>query len=687
MATRERIVILGGGVGAVAAAFALTEGDNLDRYDVTIYQVGWRLGGKGASSRNPDALKAHRIEEHGLHIWFGFYANALAMMERCYDELGDPNDTFAKAFTNHSRVVLEDFHNGRWVPFPLQFPEGDDGESADAGDLLKALLKWLENDVRARLGNILDVFDPFGKVPSLFDFLQLGAPKGLDDLFTGIQRTRDHMRKNASIFDNQRWAWMAWDIGWAIVHGMLKHDVVRKGFHTIDKYDLWDWLRDNGAEDYHELSVMVRGLYTQAFAFQNGHEKTRRMAAGASLRSALRMTLGYKGAFMRKMNAGMGDIVFAPFYRVLKKRGVRFKFFHRVRQLHLASNDPTMIDKITLGRQVTLQKTSPVDPSAPPSCCPDEPEYQPLVTVPDPRVGVRHCWHLEPDHAQIDGADAAKMQQMKADPKRYFNLESVWTSWDKSHEKDCVLERGKHFDHVVLAISVGALRPICKELAAQSDDWKKMLKTTATVRTQAAQLWLEPDLKGLGWTTEEPVHGAYAFPMDSWASMSQTIAAEPWPKRPGSIAYFCGVLPHDEDDPPWFSDPDFPKRQHAKVRETMKKHLRENIGHMWPNAVGANGFRWDMLIDLANGTGEQRLDAQHIIANVDPTERYVLSVPESMEHRLPSGASGFTNLVLAGDWTRNAVNLGCVEAAVSSGMAASRGISGHPKTIVADSDP
>ena len=49
-----------------------------DRYDVTVYQPGWRLGGKGASGRGP----ADRVEEHGLHVWMGFYENAFALMRR-----------------------------------------------------------------------------------------------------------------------------------------------------------------------------------------------------------------------------------------------------------------------------------------------------------------------------------------------------------------------------------------------------------------------------------------------------------------------------------------------------------------------------------------------------------------------------------------------------------------------------
>ena len=35
------------------------------------------------------------------------------------------------------------------------------------------------------------------------------------------------------------------------------------------------------------------------------------------------------------MTAGMGDAVMAPLYQALRKRGVKFEFFHRVDALHL----------------------------------------------------------------------------------------------------------------------------------------------------------------------------------------------------------------------------------------------------------------------------------------------------------------------------------------------------------------
>ena len=71
-------------MGALATAFELTEGDWTDRFErITVYQRGWRLGGKGASSRGPNG----RIEEHGLHVLLGYYDHTFDVMRRCYEAL------------------------------------------------------------------------------------------------------------------------------------------------------------------------------------------------------------------------------------------------------------------------------------------------------------------------------------------------------------------------------------------------------------------------------------------------------------------------------------------------------------------------------------------------------------------------------------------------------------------------
>src|SRR3970040_1646854 len=56
------VAVIGGGCASIAAAFELTRPELNGKYHVTVYQLGWRLGGQGASGRGP----ANRIERPGL---------------------------------------------------------------------------------------------------------------------------------------------------------------------------------------------------------------------------------------------------------------------------------------------------------------------------------------------------------------------------------------------------------------------------------------------------------------------------------------------------------------------------------------------------------------------------------------------------------------------------------------------
>src|SRR5258708_30695829 len=74
-------------MAGLSAAWRLSEPGWRDRFEsVTVYQRGWRLGGKGASSRG----RHSRIEEHGLHVWLGYYANAFRLLRQGDDELDRP---------------------------------------------------------------------------------------------------------------------------------------------------------------------------------------------------------------------------------------------------------------------------------------------------------------------------------------------------------------------------------------------------------------------------------------------------------------------------------------------------------------------------------------------------------------------------------------------------------------------
>jgi len=89
MLQKKSLAILGGGTGSLVAALEIMQNPSRREHyrEIVLYQMGHRLGSKGASGRSgPNA----RIQEHGLHIWMGCYDNAFRMMRRVYEELDRP---------------------------------------------------------------------------------------------------------------------------------------------------------------------------------------------------------------------------------------------------------------------------------------------------------------------------------------------------------------------------------------------------------------------------------------------------------------------------------------------------------------------------------------------------------------------------------------------------------------------
>ncbi len=109
--------LTGGGVSSCVTAWALTNDPNWkQKYDITLFQQGWRLGGKGASGRNKKY--GQRIEEHGLHFWPGFYRNAFKMIQDVYNELNRsakvPLRTWRQAFLPRKNLWVMEKVKANW---------------------------------------------------------------------------------------------------------------------------------------------------------------------------------------------------------------------------------------------------------------------------------------------------------------------------------------------------------------------------------------------------------------------------------------------------------------------------------------------------------------------------------------------------------------------------------------------
>jgi len=720
---RSKVAVLGGGPAAITAAFALTAPELGDRFEVTVYQPGWRLGGKCASGRNLEADKGKRIEEHGLHVWFGFYENAFRVMREAYEELdrpaGHPLATFEDAFKGCNRVILYDRQGSGWERLALTAPTnslvpGRQAELPHFWEVAKQACHWavlhfeqLRQDMpdafdglapQARLSpgwfrnavgavgmgvgvsavaggeNLLLAARQLAHARSLLETRLIPRPPlpahptlGLPGLCSAeqllarlLRRFRDWLWENVvreRVADDARlrFFFTFFDTLACATAGIVEDGVLEKGWEAINEYELCEWLSRHGAMEVTvgatpaTRSPLLRAIYDVAFGYPEGAIEKANVAAGTAMSDLLRLAFTYRGSLMYKMQAGMGDTVFTPFYQVLKARGVRFEFFHTVTDVRL-SMDGSHVDEISVVEQVELQGAS----------------YDPLLMV-----NGLECWPSQPDWKQLrDG------QQLKA---RGVDFEREVNPLGRDTQ---TLVRGEDFDSVVLGIPVGALPQICGEIAERHAPFATMLEHAVTVRTQAFQLWLAKTPEQLGWPdSQDAVAGCYVEPLDTWCDMTHLLGREAWRPRDGvqGLAYFCGVLDDRAGEDATAAT--------ERVKENAIAFLAKQIGPIWPNGVGRVGaIDWSLLADPGRSrTGPARLGAQYWRANTAPSERYVLTPAGSVKHRLAADASGIENLVLAGDWTRNGIDGGCVESAVLSGLQAARALTNDAKPLIGES--
>lgn len=805
-ADRVKVVVVGGGMGGLTAAYELSHPRHGGKYDITVYQMGWRLGGKGASGRNRE--KADRIEEHGLHVWMGFYENAFRMMRECYDELGkratgslpsyswEPKDppqalpsdqlgpprpfrpppppfaTIEEAFRpdNHVGVAAPSPDKpDHWEAWTSWFPpmEGMPGDPMDDKRnpftlhgyairflfLARTLFLSLLNESGARDGKRSDLDEILDKgreefrkrsprliIEMITAKLRGGTLTAAAGLFQGAliletvlkdrqtfagndlrvlefldaiaSSVRSQLRDIVKIEPRLRRKTEVIDLVMTCVAGLLRDDVLAspEGLDAIDHYDAREWLLKHGASWSSLDSPVLRGLYDMAFAefVDLGEESARRatvgkigpdgrrrgLAAGQALRCTMRMFYTYRGALFWRMRSAMGEVVFAPMYHLLKARGVTFRFFHRLNDIEVqGEGDGRYVSKLVFDRQLKdpeadlrykpLFKPFPADSGRPPGYA-----FESL-----------HAWPSAPKPADFVGDGKPAIEEL--DPAA---LESFW---GRSAGEKLALEISKagkragqnQFDMVVLALGLGAIQYLWNQNELRALDergagqgvWAQMLDHMQTVPTQAFQLWLKKDMAELRWS-EPPVTLAGigrtdTKTFDTWADMTPILPFEGWDfskkgrSAPGALAYFCGAMrgtfaprldrASQKDD----------KATLDQAAKNVEGLMNGPMASLWPGAsTDKGGFNWGLLVggQAKDKDPSRVLKTQFITAAVNPSDRYVLTVPGSSAYRISPLNTGIVNLTVAGDWTACGFHGGCIEAAVMSGRLAAHALSGFP---------
>ncbi len=390
-------------------------------------------------------------------------------------------------------------------------------------------------------------------------------------------------------------------------------------------------------------------VYDLVFGYEDGDDDRPRFAAGTGLLLSGKMFFDYRGAIFWKMTAGMGDVVFAPLYDALRARGVEFRFFHRSTPCEPDAGDER-IDAIELGVQARTRD--------------EVAEYDPLVDV-----GGLRCWPASPRRELLTWTGEHLGDDLESYWSRTPDVESV------------TLRAGVDFDAVVLAIPVGMHRFVCGDLVdnPRTPQWRAMCDNLAHGRDPGRPAVDERRgvRAGLGRipTSRRAATRARSTPTRRCRTSSAGRSGLPTTSRGRSRTSVMSSRPAIRP-----TETTRVRGARARARAGARRRL---LAPRRPPPVAARESPTATSGGICCATpatprGPARLDGQYCTANVDPSDRYVLSLPGTGRFRLRADESGYDNLFLAGDWTDSGLNAGCIEGAVASGIQAANAVTGSP---------
>ena len=752
------MAIIGSGPAGLAAAFALSAPGVAGRFEVHVYQMGWRAGGKASTGRNSE--KGHRVEQNGSHYLFGCYHNCFAMVRQAYEELG-PDAGFGRFADNFTPCNV--LAGAPWPPpagdgqpsfifFPSNLAEpGTGGRYPAPFDYLLMAVQVVLTAVLtvfagvassdrarsptwpARLVSDLFPLCPYqertrfrrlwGKVmraglwlPALLvNGLASGLMPGMSRLlgWLGAWLTNESRVRRLEVRAEATRAWIrrfwaraqTWaaanglgrgcqprfqqlatlsELAGTVSLGLLRDRLWRPGsLAAIDHLDFREWLRSHGGEPSACESVFVKCWYDAVIAYECGDPLRPRISAGVALNAIFKAFLTYKGSFAYQMGHEMGDGWVAPLVQVLIARGVQFHFFHRVWDL-LPGTDGSgrpVVEGVVVERQVS-----------------ERPGHQLFLRLPDGRL----VW---PERPLFDGEPALDL--VKAGIDGFYGH-------DSGHR--LTLRRGEDFDDVVCTIPSDALPWQAPSCYAVQPSWQQMVEHVDSAESVSLRIWFAWPLPELGWPHPEPILSGFSWPFSTWEDNCQSLGHESFSpaERPRAVGTVFGSLVGPKKaPPPGEGGLRLLRRQRLQAVRHARRFWHQQAAALWPALGRGESLQTEALfkpapalVSASSSPGSSptasarfaaarrpasvaaraRLRWQLVRANVGPLERYVLALPGTLQYRLRPHETGYDNLLFAGDWTRNGVEVGCAEGAVISGLQAARHLGGHVPLIVGEND-
>ena len=341
--SKRKVLILGGGLGGMTAAWYLSSSP---RFDITLMTLGHRLGGKTASGREVEDAETygHRSYEHGLHVFMGFYNNAFELIKETTENFrADGTGSWTDLFLAAADVTLA-FN-------PSESSSNASSRVASAVQSAGAAASRVVAAVQVLVPDLVPGTSPGGHhvVPSLFelfaDLVKL-AKRIIDDgearadaqwlrlvlahlaEVPTLNTTRDDTtalgaitrahaalhsagktyRRRAELDPNAapklsprtdtsakqmgQLLYESLDLMLALAGGMLRDGVLNNGFRVIDHLEMCTFLTNNGMTENPFTTPIVSAGYDLVFGFKDGDPTKPHVAAGAATFGLMMMLVG-----------------------------------------------------------------------------------------------------------------------------------------------------------------------------------------------------------------------------------------------------------------------------------------------------------------------------------------------------------------------------------------------------------
>jgi uncharacterized protein with NAD-binding domain and iron-sulfur cluster len=565
----------------------------------------------------------------------------------------------------------------------------------------------------------------------------VGADSALTLMDAVATQTRKLLRDFVGIDPDIRTKTEIIDMVLTIAVGLFRDRVMLddNGLDSINQFDFREWLQRHGATKESLDSRFLTAVYDLSFAYADGDKTRPTLAAGVALRVLVRAFFTYRGSMFWRLRSGMGEAVFAPLYKVLKSTDrkvlkspnrevlksrnpemndekplpVRFHFLHELTGVHFdALNGKRYISSLEFkipGPSATVDRLSrrALDDLG---FWPDSPVRFDGATGPRKRT-LELGTHFDQVIISIGRDDFSEAcLPDDRDPK----LKAEWTRTCDNVKTIATKSAQARLDRNLESLGWYLGSGIVTALGLSFDTWVDMTPSLATESLVAGR---PPDVGSLAYfcaplaksdlklteLLEEADKGLDAFrdhvlgqwnalpatnrraraspqtqgftdnaiasvtPLTRWTALKNEI-------RPALVVYAQTLLPPS-------SAGQAVAREKAKslmvscaanqeVQGSLNELLNGNIHKIWPDFAKQNQSSKPAMVK-AQG-----------LANFEGSNRFALSEPGLILHRISPLDCSVVNLSVAGDWTACGLDVGCAEAAVMSGLLASHAISKKP---------